>query len=432
MAAAILALGCAESPTVATPTQTDGTKPPGSAFAMSCQKGIFTGFDATSGWDCNATVRFYATSPQLALDLGPAVGAWRNRLAATGFNDLPTFRTTDVLELAQATVTGTDYGAEFCGTWSNGSRVLRVYADAECVNFDNTGPLSAVLIHEVGHAVGWTGSGVHKLYFGTAPAGHCVMHLPSDGSINTTICAHEIEGALAAYGLVSYDPANFFTTPFVVGAGALAPLYLQTGQVDTLSPGEWHLEGGGTVWGTDGAYSWTTTNSAVATVSGGVVTAVGPGTTTIRAVPLPSSSYFHAHPFQNLGVSASVSVTSPQPEFIVTADQLPIVTPGSHTFTAHIGSSGSTIYWRVDDSRTTTVNPDMTFSTLGQVAQLNVGSGSYTLTFTVSLSSWPGGGQQQDIPVCTTGDDPVYLSGLFKEEGGGTDAVEGCPPPEQE
>jgi hypothetical protein len=398
---------------------------------MSCQQGVFTGFDATNGWACNAIVDFYPASPQLGYVLAPAVTAWRNRLSATGFSDLPTFRTTAVPSQAEATVTGPHEGTEFCGTWNNGSRVLTVYADAGCNNFDNTGPLHALLVHEVGHAVGWTGSGVHKLYFATAAADHCVMHLPSDGSINTTICAHEIEGVLAAYGLVSHDANSFFSTPFVVGANGLAPLYLQTGQVDTLSPGEWQLEVGSTVSGSGGSYSWTSNNSAVATVSGGIVTAVGSGTATIRAVPQQSSSYLHAHPFRTQGVSTTVSVTTPPPEFIVTADQMPIITPGSHTFTAHLGTSSSTIYWRVDDSRTTTVNPDMTFSTLGQVAQFNVGSGSYTLTITVSLSVW-GGGQQQDIPVCTTGDDPVYLAGLFDEEGGGTDAVEGCPPPEQE
>jgi hypothetical protein len=412
LTAAMLVLGCAESPTDATPTLPDGARPPGSAFATTCQEGVFTGFYATNGWACNATVHFYTDVPEIASDLGSAVGAWRSRLAATGFSDLPAFYITADPSQAEATVTGTGYGTEFCGTWNNSSRVLTVYADAGCNNFDNKGPLPALLRHEVGHAVGWTGSSVDKVIFATAAAEHCVMNLPSDGSLNPTICAHEIEGALAAYGLVGYDYEDFFTTPFVVGANSLTPLYLQTGQVDTLSPGEWHLDGGGTVSGTSSAYSWSTTNSNVATVSGGVVTAVGPGTATIRAVPQPSSSYHHAHPFRNQGVSTTVTVTSPPPEFIVTADQMPIITPGNHTFTAHLGTSNSTVYWAVDDSRTTTVNPDMTFSTAGQVAQFNVASGSYTLTISVSLSPW-GGGQQQDIPVCTAGEEPVYLAWLF-------------------
>src|SRR5690606_4121222 len=114
------------------------------------------------------------------------------------------------------------------------------------------------------------------------------------------------------------------------------------------------------VSGTSGAYSWSTTNSSAATVSGGVVTAVGPGTATIRALPHQSSSYHRAHPFRNSGVSTTVMVTSPPPEFIVTTDEMPIITVGTHTFTAHLGSPGSIIFWKVDDSRTTSVDPDTT------------------------------------------------------------------------
>ena len=424
-------MGCADSPTGATPAAPDGLMRSEPAFAMSCQQGIFTGFDATNGWACNATVDFYPEVPELANDLGTAVSAWRNRLSATGLSDLPTFKTTTDPSQAEATVTGTGTGTNFCGTWNNSTKVLTVYADAGCNNFDNKGPLLSLLRHEVGHAVGWTGSSVDKIIFATSAAQHCVMNLPSDGSLNPTICAHEIEGALAAYGLVSYDYENFFTTPFVVGANALTPLYLQTGQVDTLVPGEWRLETGGTVAGTGGAYTWTSTSDAVATVSGGVVTAVGPGTATIRAVPQSSSSYHHAHPFRTAGVSTTVTVTSPPPEFIVTTDEMPIVTPGTHTFTAHIGWSGSMIFWKVDDSRTLGVDPDTTFVTVGQTVQLPVGTGSYTLTFKVALEPSPLIWQEQHITVCTDGN-PALLAGSTWDDGNETDAVANCPPPEQE
>ncbi len=427
----MLLLGCAESPTDATPTRPDGTGLSEPAFAMTCQQGVFTQFFATHGWACSSTVEFYPQNANFANEVGTAVSAWRNRLSATGFSDLPTFKTTAFLSQAEATVTGAHQGTEFCGTWNNTTRVLTVYADAGCNNFDNTGPLPALLLHEVGHAVGWTGGSVDKTIFATAAAEHCVMNLPSDGSINSTICAHEIEGALAGYGLVSYDPGNFFNTPFVVGANGWAPLQMLTGQVDTLSPGEWQLDAGGTVSGSGGNYSWSTTNSAVATVSAGIVTAVGPGTATIRALPHQSSSYHRAHPFRNAGVSTTVTVTSPPPEFIVTADEMPIITVGTHTFTAHLGTSGSIIFWKVDDSRTTTVDPDTTFMTIGQTVQLPVGTGSYTLTFKVALTPSPIVWQEQHIPVCTDGN-PALLAGADDESGGGTDAVEGCPPPEQE
>jgi hypothetical protein len=410
---------------------------------VTCNEGTFTGFRATLGWNCNATVQFYTSNGLLAPAVAQAVEAWDDRLVATGFSDLPTFTTTSSSNLAEATVPGTSQGTAFCGFWSNPTRVLEVFSGTGCAGYDNSGPLPALLLHEVGHAVGWTSMSVDKVTFATAAADHCVMNLPTDGSLNSSICSHEIEGALAAYGLVSYDPGNFFTKPFVVGAATgLVPFTLQIGQATTLSPGNWKLDRGGTVPGTATSYTWLSSNTAVATVSltGGTVTAVAPGTATIRAKPTPSSSYLLAHPFRATGVSAIVTVPDPPPPpYAVTADETPLVTPGSHAFNAHIGTPGSTIHWRVDDSRTISVDPDTAFSTSGQLAQLAVDAGSYTLIFRVGLSPWPTGWNQphlptgwheQHIPVCT-GENPPDFAGPGKSGGGETDAVENCPPEQQ-
>lgn len=418
-------------------------KPAAPAFSMTRNEGSFSGFSATLGWSCDATVEFYTNSPGLASALAEADGAWNGSLAATGFSGLPTFTTTEFPGQAEATVTGTSQGTAFCGAWSNPTRVLRVFADTGCAGFDNSGPLPALLLHEVGHAVGWTAMSVDKVTFATAAADHCVMNLPTDGSRNIAICAHEIEGALAAYGLVSYDVNTFFSLPFVIGTSTgLVPFSLHIGQATTLSPGNWKLDRGGTVSGTASSYTWTSSDNGVATVTltGGTVTAVAPGTATIRAVPSPSGSHLFVHPFRTSGVSAIVTVPNPPlPPYAVTADETPIVTPGSHAFTAQIGTSGSTIHWRVDDSRTTTVDPDTAFSTAGQLAQLGVDAGSYTLIFRVGLSPWPTGWEEwylppgwheQHIPVCT-GDDPQNLAGSGKTGGGQTEAVANFPP-EQE
>ena len=133
-------------------------------------------------------------------------------------------------------------------------------------------------------------------------------------------------------------------------------------------------------------------------------------------------------PFKERGDSINVSASMappppppPPPPYVVTSDETPIVTPGSHNFTAHIGSSGSQVQWQVDDSRTTSIDPDTTFTTSGQVASLNVDSGSYTLTFRVRVGAtlW----SSQDIPVCTETGENLDSGG-----GGSTQAVENCPP----
>ena len=330
---------------------------------------------------------------------------------------------------AEAWVTGTPNGTEFCGDWFNDARSMQVLSNADCSGYTNSGPLSILLLHEVGHAVGWTAPSVHKSIFGTSAADHCVMHLPSDGSLNTQICAHEIEGALAAYGLVSYNVNTFFSTPFVVGtANALAAQNLLVGDTVYLSPGNWQLEGeNGFVPGSSGNYNWSTTASAVATVSGGAVIAVSPGTATIRATPASSSSYLFSHPFRTTGRAATVTVSSPPPPPPpppgIYLDQVPVWTPGYHTLTYVASGGSSSTSWSIDDSRTTSINPDTTFSTPGRTATIYIDAGSYTLTVKV-------GSRTQDFPVCTTGAALVDSETLGGDDE--TSAVENCPPPDDD
>jgi hypothetical protein len=261
---------------------------------------------------------------------------------------------------------------------------------------------------------------VDKVTFGTGAASHCVMNLPEDLSINSTICVHEIEGVLAGFNLVPYDFSSFFSTPFVVGANPLQSRTLQIGDTTTLAPGALRLELGGVVPGTEGAYSWTTSNSQVASVSSsGFVTAVGSGSATIRATPNPGSGYLRAHPFRTVGQTATITVPPPPPQILL--DEVPVYNAGWHTLTYVRDTIPGTLYWTIDDSRTTTVDPDSYYTTAGWTLSIYIEPGSYTLT----VSAW---GVQQTFPVCT------YGSEQLRAPGGGkapptTDAVEGCPPP---
>lgn len=189
----------------------------------------------------------------------------------------------------------------------------------------------------------------------------------------------------------------------------------------TLSPGAWRLDRGGVVAGTENNYVWTTTNGSVATVAGGVVTAIAPGTATIRARPPTSGSYLFAHPFRTNGRTSTITVpTPPPPSPHILLDEVPVWAEGYHTFT-YVGSGNpGQLSWAIDDSRTTTVNPDTTFTTPGWAASVYIGAGSYTLRVYV-------GGVIQDFPVCTGSSNP-NVSG---DKGTvGTEAVENCPPPE--
>lgn len=135
-------------------------------------------------------------------------------------------------------------------------------------------------------------------------------------------------------------------------------------------------------------------------------------------------------PFKEPGDSIPLIVFAapppPPPAYVVTSDQTPVTTPGGHLFQAHIGDATTQIYWQVDDSRTTGINPDTTFSTYGQYATLNVGAGSYTLQFRVQFTSTPPSWHQQDIPVCVQ--DDLTFGAASKRGGGSTNAVGNCPP----
>src|SRR5690606_26859812 len=167
-------------------------------------------------------------------------------------------------------------------------------------------------------------------------------------------------------------------------------------------------------------------------LTGGHFRAASAGSVNIRVRPSasPSTRTRWWLPFKERGDSIPLIVVAapppPPPPYVVTSDQTPITTPGSHTFTSHIGGPSTTIYWQVDDSRTTTIDPDTTFSTTGPTVILGVEGGSYTLRFRVQFSAAPSYWREQDIPVCTQEGQDLYRGGT--SGGGSTNAVEHCPP----
>jgi hypothetical protein len=414
--------GCAELPSSPVVGDSDVVAVVAALESAGCSPGIFgSSFygNPPDGWGCDAEVDFYSSDSDLALQLASAVDAWNSRLVETGFAELPEFRTTTEPALAKAIAVGTSLGSAFCGSWDQFKDTLTVSTACN----GNTGTLYTLLLHEVGHAVGWVGSGVDKVTFGTSAASHCVMNLPSDLSINSTICVHEIEGVLAGFNLVAYDFNTFFSTPFVVGANPLLSQTLAIGDTTTLAPGALQLERGGVVPGTESAYTWTTSDSEVATVSStGLVTATGSGNATIRATPVAGTGYLLAHPFRTAGQTATITVPAPPPIAPhILLDEVPVYNAGWHTFTYVRDGTPGTLYWTIDDSRTTTVNPDAFYTSPGWTLSVYIEPGSYTLT----VSAW---GVTQTFPVCTYGSEQlgVPVDGKAPPT---TDAVEGCPPP---
>ncbi len=437
------------------PTEHVPEPPTIASLSGSCTQGQFTQFNARQ-WPCDSIVQFYTGNPFIQSDLDGAVEAWRTKISAAGFGGLPFFTTTTSSGNASATVTGPSSGTEYCGRWFEESDSLAVYADATCLAevLNNKGSLTALLQHEVGHAVGWVGKSVHKDLFVTGVSDHCVMHLPNDGSINPTICAHEIEGLFAGYGVTTYDAGNFYNKQFVVGSASpfSATLAMEVGDTVVLSPGAWMLDRGGTVSGSASNYTWSSTTAA-ATVSGGTVIALAGGATTIRALPTTSGTYLFAHPFRTTGVATLVTITAPvllPINLAVTgiassaSDSMPIYDPGTYSLLALIGTgdtTGVTYKWIIKYSHTPNDSIMSHTSALPpwgpRASSFGVADpiGSYTVTVRAipgrvtivgtDTTRTVGSASVRDFTVCPR---PAGEQMLRAEvpEGEGTNAVHGC------
>ena len=423
---------------------------------QACDPGSFDEwFDAL--WACSATVRVYGDTPFLAARIGAPLSDWDNALVATGVNGLPSFTTTNNASLANVSVTGVSGGTTFCGQYIAGTLTVFDASTPDCDTFDNTGSISDLLRHEFAHAVGWIG-GSHIGHDGgiTGVSDHCALALPSSGGFNTTICHHNIEGVLAAYGLRTLSNTNFWQTPFVWthnGPTSFSPINLQVTEKDTLVLGAFQKERGGMITGSWHSFS---SDTSVATVFGGVITAVDSGTATITIRPNPVSGHFLTSAFGASTRTVQVNVTPQPPAALVVQDieintGLPITSAGTYTWTATLGSgdpSGITFRWVFEYSDNSppdsvfiparssgdTVPPwiqpsPYTGAAAGQSRYAHAGD------YTIWVKVWPirdgiaGSPAAREFSVCTGG--PALRATPeegTKEPPPGNDAVGGCPP----
>jgi len=358
-------------------------------------------------------------------------------------------------------------GSQYCGTFSDPGRdtvyIRRAHVAGDlqsCQINAHTGTWSVAYKQELAGVIGWDESVEQnsKVLFEPGLTTICVLYLDDqpNGSrfINPFVCAHEADGIILAYRGETSTVGNgrmFRDTLYMHVALSPAAATIQVGDSVRILADSFYSGGlgmGGPPGLTEvrghipvakpvppGGVSWFSRSTTAASRGDGWFVGAGQGSAWVgaRANGTPSPATRWWPPLRARGDSILVTVNPaspppppPPPAYVVTSDETPIWTPGSHTFTAHIGSPSSTIYWRVDDSRTTTVSPDTTFSTSGQAVIFDVAAGSYTLAFQVSLYEF-GGYQQQDIPVCTQSGQ--NLQGKGKQGGGSTDAVENCPPP---
>lgn len=455
-------VACAETSTGPTTEVAASEQPKSSAsIASDCPTTQFLTFQPH--WDCVETVRLRGATPFLQNAIIGPVDAWHTAIQAAGYGAVPHFTTTTDPNLASATVSGVSGGTEFCGAWSTFTNVLSVMNESNqnCANSANRGSISALLLHELAHVWGWAGGS--NLGHNGAVAGvsdHCALALPPVG-LNVDICAHNVEGGLAAYGHRSFPSEDFWYTPFVTGHDgpySYSPITLQEGEADTLQLGSFYKERGGLV---SGAWSVISSNPAVATAtSSGIITAVDSGTATITVKPSAIAGHFRTSQFMKSSRTVQVTVTPEPPAALVVQNitintSLPITTVDDYQWTAVLGSgnpAGITFRWVFEFSGDTP--PDSVFIPSRQEGDTDspwiepygghsvyVGAGqslwqtAHYGSYNIRVKVWPirdgaaGMPAVRDFPVCTEGGGggDFLRAGQEKESPPGTDAVEGCP-----
>ncbi|MBA2292700.1 MAG: hypothetical protein H0W15_09645, partial [Gemmatimonadales bacterium] len=406
----------------------------------------------TSCWNAGQVITL-KVPPNRETAAQAAIADWNQYLEQDAA--APRFAVSTSFGAVTVSETGAQSSTQWCGTFDGDSLAWVTITGAASCNFGaHKGSWRAALLQETAGILGWSES-VEAVpdRFEPGMTTLCVLHLSKFSSvINDQVCVHEAEGVVLAYRnleTVVTDPANFWRDSVYMHARIVNPS-------GTILPGDTVLVVADTFYSgglggssgmpaqmqaaghiaiakpTNGEVSWSSGSTGVLThLGGGNFRAWSPGSAYVRAKPsrAPTTKTRWWLPFQERGDSILLTVAPPPPPppspYVVTTDEVPIWTAGNHTFTAHIGTSSSTIYWQVDDSRTTTVDPDATYTTSGQQLTISVGSGSYNLRFRVALSS-AGPWDIQDIPVCTQ---TSQLQGAKAGGGGSIDAVANCPPP---
>lgn len=391
-------------------------------------------------WICGKSIKVYGPS-QWQSAVMSAAQTWNDAFAyAPGATGVPTIAWGGTSGDVQLIVTGS--GPLFCGGTDSPPDFIVMTTDNGPSCPTNSADFATTLVHEFAHVLGIK-DGI--LESDSAPV-NCAIHLPSNGTINGTLCQHEIELIYAGYGLRGGPGPTFWSTPIVTGLSVSpASVSLQENQTLTvtatslvfgrqLTPAPAPL-GGASV-------TWTSDNTVIAEVTpGGLITGLEVGSTKVRGkVSGLTSSYLAGTLMIAGGQEVTVTITPGPPPGTgfrvsdITGITPPITTAGSYPITASVVQKPAgtlQIAWKIVYSNTPLDTLRISYGPNSY--PLNAPAGSYTVrvyarprvvnVFQGDSTFIVGAEGIRDFTVCTGGGGGGGNVAPILEE---NDAVGGC------
>jgi hypothetical protein len=231
-----------------------------------------------------------------------AADEWNKAFAHPHFTGIPRLAWTSGTPNVQVVEVGS--GSTWCGGVNEPPSTVTMKADTvgstNCPT--NAAAFGTTLVHEFAHVLGFTQQ-FEKNVAVTGVSDKCAIHLPISGTINGTVCQHELELVLESYGQstipsIPNDLGNFWNRHIVTGLKITGltktdTLILQTGAEKTLTATDLLFTRGqrGPLGLTNENVTWSSDNPNKATVTPtGTVAGVEAGSTTLHAYVTPTGT----------------------------------------------------------------------------------------------------------------------------------------------
>jgi len=381
-------------------------------------------------WDCYKVIKVGGP----AAIVQPAIAEWNDALLPDSFPGLPRFAYASTGQDITVVVDGDGSGL-YCGaTDVLGARQvqLTLYVGGGAACPTNRADATTTLKHELGHVLGYQVGAHHT------PPAYCSFYLPVDYTINGTVCQHEIEGVLSAYGFrpTPGEVDSFWTRPLVTGLVTVpsAPsVVVGDSQQVVVTQFTFRRQNNAPSVSVGGAtFSWESKSPGIASVfPSGLVTGHAVGATRLvitNSGSVPSGYQLGAR-FGGWGHEVPVTVTGGSGFRVgaISGPGTPITSAGTYSLTATVLNAPNgtlTIQWQVAYSNAVLDTVVTAFGPNSYALQVPAGSYNIRVTATPRVGSNTGASLIRDYPVCTgQGGGDLAAS---EQPGAGTDAVGGC------